>query len=278
MSQLILFGLPPLPEAVGPRLAREFAAYIGEAVDSPVEVRLYANYSELSDHLAEGQLDFAWLPPLPAAGLRRHCGAAVLAHAVRSGLHAYYSVVFTRDDSPIREPQDLQGRTVGYVHRRSASGFLVAAAAMHEAGIEPESPPAFLKSHPAVVQAVVDGDVDAGATYCSFEGAPSDGKVAMAGWTQAEADAPMRIVLCTNPIPADVICAWPGTSLTLRGSMTWALTSMCENPEGRELLNHIFGAERFDSADVAELDRLDLALEMPDLRLQPTPGSPEEPE
>ena len=129
-----------------------------------------------------------------------------------------------------------------------------------------------------MVQAVVDGDVDAGATYCSFEGAPSDGKVAMAGWTQAEADAPMRIVLCTNPIPADVICAWPGTSLTLRGSMTWALTSMCENPEGRELLNHIFGAERFDSADVAELDRLDLALEMPDLRLQPTPGSPEEPE
>ncbi len=268
MSQLILFGLPPLPEAVAPQLARDFGAYLGGALSSPVEVRLYANYSELADHLAEGQLDFAWLPPLPAAGLRRHCGVHVMAHAVRSGLHAYYSVLFTRDDSEIREPADLRGKKLGYVHRRSASGFLVAAAALAEQGIRPKSPPAFLKAHPKVVAAVENGDVDAGATYCSFHGDPADGKVAMAGWTQAEAQAPMRIVLCTDPIPADVICAWPGTTLAQRGAMTLALIGMTNDADGKELLNHVFGADRFDEADAVGLDRLDLALEAPNLRLQ----------
>jgi len=273
MSQLILFGLPPLPEAVGPQLARDFGAYLSSALDNPVEVRLYANYSELADHLAEGQLDFAWLPPLPAAGLRRHCGALVLAHAVRSGLHAYYSVLFTRADSPIREPADLRGKKLAYVHRRSASGFMVAAATLAEQGIRPKSPPAFLKSHAKVVQAVIDGQVDAGATFCSFRGDPADRDVEAAGWIQSDADTPMHIVLCTDPIPADVICAWPGTTLSQRGAMTLVLIGMVNDSEGKALLGTVFGADLFDEADAAGLDRFDLALDSPDLRLQSAGGS-----
>ncbi len=273
MTQLILFGLPPLPEAVGPQLARDFGAYLSSALANPVEVRLYANYSELADHLAEGQLDFAWLPPLPAAGLRRHCGAHVLAHAVRSGLHAYYSVLFTREDSPIREPADLRGKKLAYVHRRSASGFLVAAAALAEQGIRPKSPPAFLKSHAKVVQAVVEGQVDAGATFCSFHGEPDGGEVAAAGWIQSKIEQKMRIVLCTDPIPADVICAWPGTTLTQRGAMTLALIGMTNDEDGKDLLNTVFGADCFDEADAAGLDRLDMTLEAPNLRLQGPGGS-----
>lgn len=273
MSQLILFGLPPLPEAVAPQLARDLGAYLSGALSNPVEVRLYGNYSELADHLAEGQLDFAWLPPLPAAGLRRHCGVHVMAHAVRSGLHAYYSVLFAREDSPIREPADLRGKKLAYVHRRSASGFLVAAAALAEQGIRPKSPPAFLKSHAKVVQAVVDGRADAGATFCSFHGEPSGGDVAAAGWIQSKTVQKMRIVLCTDPIPADVICAWPGTTLAQRGAMTLALIGMPNDEDGKELLNAVFGADCFDEADAVGLDRLDLALEAPNVRLQGSGGS-----
>jgi len=267
MSQLILFGLPPLPAAVESRLGRELGAYLGAAMDMPVEVRLYANYSELADHLAEGLLDFAWLPPLPAAGLHRHCGIAVLAHAVRIGLDAYYSVVFTREDSDIHKPEDLAGKKIGYVHRRSASGFLVAAARLRQLGIRPKSPPSFLKSHAKVVQAVADGAVDAGATFCSFEGDPEDGKVALAGWIQAESKTPMRLVLNTEPIPADVICAWPGTSQTVRDSMTAALLSMAADPAAQDLMRGVFGADRFDARGTEGLDLLDLALESPQ-----TPG------
>jgi len=263
MSQLILFGLPPLPASVEARLARELGAYLGSAMDMPVETRLYANYSELSDHLAEGQLDFAWLPPLPAAGLRRHCGVAILAHAVRLGLDAYYSVAFAREDSPIRTPEDLEGKKIGYVHRRSASGFLVVAARLRQLGVRPQSPPSFLKSHAKVAEAVADGSVDAGATFCSFNGEPEQGDVALAGWLQAEVETPMRLVLCTDPIPADVICAWPGTSNALRGLMTGALLSMAADPEARDIMRGIFGADRFDAAGTEGLDLLDLALESP---------------
>ncbi len=275
MSQLILFGLPPtLPEHVGPGLAHELGIHLAEGLGSPVEVRICANYSELADRLAEGDLDFAWLPPLPAAGLRRHCGISVMAHAVRSGLHVYYSVVFVRDDSPIREPVDLQGRRMGYVHRRSASGFLVAAARIREQGLDPASPPDFLKSHAKVVEAVQQGTVDAGATFCSFEGSPDDGVVVHAGFKQEGIDAAMRIVLHGGPIPADVICAWPGTSLGSRRQMSDVLLSMADDDRGRRLLDAVFGAQRFDVTDVAGLDRLDHALEAPHVNLmRDEPGS-----
>ena len=263
MSQLVLFGLPPLPEAKGHRLAREFSEYLGGVTGTAVEVRVYANYSELSDHLAEGALDFAWLPPLPAAGLRRHCGVAILAHAIRSGLHTYYSVVFVRDVSDIAEPADLNGKRIAYVHRRSASGFLVAAAQIREQGLVPDSPPRFLKSHSRVAEAVASGEVDAGATFCTFEGDPGDGKVLTSGWNQAGVETPMRIVLRTNPIPADVICAWPGTSMAARSAITSALLGMGDDDTGSALINEIFGAERFDTTDMAGLDLLDLALETP---------------
>ncbi len=268
MPQLILFGLPPtLPDEVGPDLAREFGELMAERLGAPVDVRICAHYSELADRLAEGQLDFAWLPPLPAAGLRRHCGISVLAHAVRSGMHAYYSVVFARGDSPIREPADLAGRRMGYVHRRSASGFLVAAAAIRELGVVPAAPPQFLRSHARVVDAVQQGAVEAGATFCSFEGDPSDGVVVHAGYKQEGVDLPMRIVLTTHEIPADVICAWPGTSQADRAKMTEVLVGLADDGAGRSILDAVFGAERFDVTDVAGLDRLDHALDAPQVRL-----------
>lgn len=268
MPQLILFGLPPtLPEAVGPDLARTFGELLGDRLGAPVDVRICAHYSELADRLAEGQLDFAWLPPLPAAGLRRHCGISVLVHAVRSGLHTYYSVVFVRGDSPVREPADLAGRRMGYVHRRSASGFLVAAAAMREQGVEPATAPQFLRSHARVVTAVEQGAVEAGATFCSFVGDPEAGVVAHAGFKQGGVDLPMRIVMRSREIPADVICAWPGTSQNDRARMTDALVGLAADEAGRSILDAIFGAERFDVTDVAGLDRLDHALDAPRVRL-----------
>ncbi len=268
MPQLILFGLPPtLPDAVGPDLAREFGELLGERLGAPVDVRICANYSELSDRLAEGDLDFAWLPPLPAAGLRRHCGIAVLTHAVRAGRHAYYSVIFVREDSPIDSAADLAGRRLGYVHRRSASGFLVAAATLRERGIETAPAPQFLKSHARVVDAVQQGVVEAGATFCNFAGDPDEGVVTHAGFRQGGLDLPMRIVLRTEPIPADVICAWPGTQLGSRERMTEALLGLADDEAGQRMLDSIFGAERFDVTDMADLDRLDHALEAPQLRL-----------
>ena len=268
MPQLILFGLPPtLPDEVAPGLARELGELLSARLDEPVDVRICAHYSELADRLAEGQLDFAWLPPLPAAGLRRHCGIAVLAHAVRSGMHAYYSVVFVRGDSSIREPADLMGRRMGYVHRRSASGFLVATAAIRELGVEPAAPPQFLRSHARVVEAVEQGAVEAGATFCSFQGDPEGGVVAHAGFRQEGIDLPMRILLRTEEIPADVICAWPGTSQAARRRMTRVLVGLADDQAGRGILDAVFGAERFDVTDVAGLDRLDHALDAPRVRL-----------
>lgn len=262
MPQLILFGLPPaLPDERGSAIARAFGAYLSEHLGAPVETQICANYSELSDRLAEGKLDFAWLPPLPAAGLRRHCGIDILTHAVRSGLDAYYSVIFARDDSAIRTSADLRGRAVAFVHRRSASGFLVAAARLREMGIELKSPPEFLMSHAAVVRAVALGQADAGATYCSFRGEPERGDVASAGWLQIQLDQPMRVVMSTGPIPADVVCAWPGTSQALRGELSDLLVAMAGDEAGLQLLGGVFGAERMDVADVTGIDRLDLALE-----------------
>ena len=55
--------------------------------------------------------------------------------AVRHGERGeYHSVIFVRDDSPITAPEHLKGARMAYVHHRSASGYVFAAAHLGLAG------------------------------------------------------------------------------------------------------------------------------------------------
>ena len=95
----------------------------------------------------------------------------------------------------------MKGKSFAFVDKKSASGYVYPRAALLENGKDPEhffSSTSFLGSHNKVIDAVISGEVQAGATYSeAFEAAG------------AKADANLDIIFMTDPIPKDVIAAAP---------------------------------------------------------------------
>jgi phosphate/phosphite/phosphonate ABC transporter binding protein len=258
MAPLITFGIPMVSPATSHKAGRALAARREPHLKAPVEPRVYSSYSELADGLADGRLDFGWLPPVEGWQLAEHAGVECLLQAVRAGRDHYHGVIFVREDASIEAPAQLAGTSLGFVHRRSASGYLLPAAELSLMGIAVAGPPRFLGSHGAVVQAVAEGRLDAGATFAAFDDPERPESLRDAGWLAAPSDppVPMRVVLVSDPSPTDVVCAWPGTSRRLRAELVAAFEVLMAHGPGARTLQDLFGTARFASAEGQGADSL----------------------
>lgn len=262
MGELISFGVLSDSSTLSPQLA-QLGNVLTRRLDRPVTVVPAVSYTELADRLADGHVDFAWLPPIEAAHLTDYTGVHLLLQAVRHGERGeYHSVIFVRDDSPITAPEQLNGARMAYVHHRSASGYVVAAAHLVELGVETATPPLFLGSHAAVVQAVAEGRAKAGATFGTV-GVPDDVlAVENAGWQEFPPSPrrPMRVVTWAGPVPPDAICAWPGTSRLLRNSVVEVFLAAADDAADATAFRAVFGTGRFGLPDRGRYERLNGSL------------------
>jgi phosphonate transport system substrate-binding protein len=262
MAELVTFGIPFITEELSHGVGKAFAQILERHLGDPVSLRVAASYGQLGDNLAEGLVDFAWLPPVEAAHHSAFGVHEVLLQAIRGGNPYYYAVIFVQADTAIERLEQLAGKRVAFVNRRSASGYIVAAGILAEAGVEIEQPPSFLRSHGAVVEAVANGEAIAGATFGSFEGKPSKKTLVEVGWNVQEADpgTEMRALAWDGPIPSDAICAWLGTSRMLRAALKKAFRDVAADPEGKEVMHRLFGTERFEDADQVNYEALEASI------------------
>ncbi len=88
--------------------------------------------------------------------------------SVRYGSAVYNGQIIVRKDSGITKLADLRGKTFARPDPLSTSGWIIPMLTMKAAGINPDTDLARVVdagSHDAVVAAVYNGDVDAGATF-----------------------------------------------------------------------------------------------------------------
>lgn len=223
----------------GERLASRLAARI----DRPVVSVVLADYRSLVDTLSTGALDLAWMPPVAFVEAERH-GARALAVASRLGKTTYFSAIIARADAPISTLADLRGKTIAWVDRDSASGYLFALAELVRAfgGTEPLGKQHFVGSHRAVCEAVADGWAEAGATYAILD---DRGAVATSGWHErlGARASELKVVAFTRKIPGDNVAARPGLDPELRSRLFRALVDLAADDEGRKILVDVFRAE-----------------------------------
>lgn len=97
--------------------------------------------------------------------------------------------------------QDLKGKHFGYVDPKSASGYLYSRHILKSNGLDPDkifSKVSFMGTHDAVIKAVLNGEIDAGATFNeAIDLAKSKGINVSA----------LRIIAETEDIPKDAIAA-----------------------------------------------------------------------
>ena len=181
------------------RFCRAASQALGTTVE-PVQTR---SYTELLRKLDECEIDLGWLPPVVALHAQQVGLASPVLAPVRGGSSTFHAVLFARASSSIHGPTHLDGKRVAWVDRESAAGYAVIRAALRATGHDPArlfAAESFEGSHQAVVQAVMDGTADVGATYLHRD---ERGQLASAGWGSADA----RAVFEHGPIPADVLAA-----------------------------------------------------------------------
>jgi phosphonate transport system substrate-binding protein len=181
------------------------ANYLESQLGGAVEVQVFipTDYRGLIEAMGSGNLDFAFFPPDGFVVANREVGAMVLLKSVRSGNPYYWSAIVVRKDSGIENIGDLEGKSIAWIDPNSAAGYTFPRAELITAGINPDdffSNQVYAGGHDAAVLAVLNGSVDAAATFAN------DDQNISGAWTQfLDADQASQItaIFYTRPIPGD---------------------------------------------------------------------------
>lgn len=260
--QRLSFGLVPPASFLGvePRV-NAFLRWVGERAGVQLVRRQARSYDELVNLLRAGDLDVAWLPPIPFSRLEGEGVVHALVTAERGGVDQYVSVLLARSDGPIVVLTDVKGRRVGWVDPLSATGYVVPR--MRLAARFPGSGAAgprlfasetFFGSHAAVARAILDGTVDVGATYGGFA---DDGSLVRGPFLELGADASrLRVVEAFGGIPPDVVAVHSRIAPAIAQALGVAFEQTSKDPLALEHVHVLFGAMFFITKPLVGYDLL----------------------
>lgn len=170
--------------------------------------------------------------------------AEVALVGVRFGSPTYSGQIIARSDSDINEVEDLTGKTFARPDPLSTSGWIIPSITLRAAGVDPQEDLEEIVDaggHGAVVAAVYNGDVDAGATYVDARG-------------EIEEDNPdvmevLKVVTVSQDIPNDGVQFHPSVPDEKRQAIVDALLEIAE--ENTDVLDDAYSwsglVERDDS-------------------------------
>ena len=219
------------------------------------------DYTALIESMRTGQVDIGWLAPFAFVLAESKADARVALKSVRHGKASQYSAIITKDSSPAKTIQDLKGKNIAWIDPSSSSGHIAPKAALISQGIDPDKffgKQTWAGSHESAVMAVMNGSVDAAATF-SNNAEGSDGS-----WTKYEAlmgakAIKLRAVFVTPPMPSDTV-SFSGMYVDRNPEeaqqMKAALLELSSSPEGKEALKNLYGIEGLVEAKTEEYEPL----------------------
>src|SRR5512143_3402660 len=162
------------------------------------------DYTGVVEALRVNKLDVAFLTPASYVLAKSEANVRVVLKSERKGSPYYYAAIITRADSGIKSLEDLRGKTFAFGDPLSTSANVFPRKMFHEHGIDPVrdfKQILYSGGHDATVLAVLNGKVDAGATYAN---SPDTQDTA---WTRylktPENIKKIRAIAFSEPIPAD---------------------------------------------------------------------------
>src|SRR5688572_24356895 len=220
------------------------AAYLERCLGRPVRVVVEASYAATVESLRAGRVDVAMVGELASLRGQEIGGVEPLVVPVEADgqIPTYQSVVVTRIDSGIHDLAALRGTTIGLVDEQSTSGYLVPRAMLREAGIDPDEEVTvrLYGRHRAVVEAVLAGEVVAGATHASRLRPPT--------LDQGAEYARLRVVASSRPIPRGPLVVRADLPTTTRQALVQALLQVHEADDAAAGVLNVGRGQRFTHA------------------------------
>lgn len=242
---LITMGFNPAENAeVLEHNGKLFGEYFKGKTRMNVKTFIATDYTALIEALRSGQVDFAWLPPFSYVKAEEVAGARVLLKSVRKGKAHFYSAIISRADRPYKTIEDLKGKSMAWVDPSSSSGHIFPKASLIlKKNIDPDQffgRQVFAGSHDALVLSVVNGTVDAGATFSN------DSKGADGAWTQflkGEDQKKIRVIFVTDPITGDTMATskrFLEAHKDVVDTTVKTLVEMGKSEEGKKILQALY--------------------------------------
>ena len=215
----LTFGVTPY---LGVEVTKEAFSSIASwlSTELGVEIRFVVadSYDDLVERFSRKEIDLVQLSPLSyVVAKERVPGLQLLATSLSFGAAEYSSLLIVRSDSPLRSMTDLKrpnGARVryGFVHERSASGYLLPYDALLSHDIDPQKDLEMIRmgSHERAVEALMSGKVDLAAVSSGTLNNVRRGVVIGVG--------NVRTFYKAGRLPYDAVCAgsWVPSSVSAK--------------------------------------------------------------
>ncbi len=193
----------------------------------------------------------------------------VILKSQRRGFPYYYAAIIARADSGIGSLRDLRNKTFAFGDPLSTSGHVFPRKMFRESGIDPTrdlKKIIYSGGHDATVLAVLNGKVDAGATFANFP----DGKDA--AWMQYLKDPAeqklIQAIAYSEPIPADNLVINRNLDPRIAKKIEEIFLELSEAPEGRQMLRELYQIDGFVPATDRDYDSIREAFKIAGIELR----------
>lgn len=241
-------------ERAGSRTLDELCTLLSDAAGVRFRPVVATGHRDLAEAVEEREVGLAWLPPIMSIELEARNVTTVLAIPARNGTTTYHTALVVRQGGP-RTVEALKGRRAVWVQRDSAAGYIVPRMNLASQGIDVLryfSREMFVHSHPGVIDAIVSGEADVGATYCHVD---ATGKAIRGAWLDetGRSQRPIDVLATFGPIPNDALVGSNDLSASTRSALTRCLLD--PSPRVRELFTKL-GSGDFRVPSAAHYDSL----------------------
>jgi phosphonate transport system substrate-binding protein len=228
-----------------------------------------ADYTGVVEALRVNKLDVAFLTPASYVLARNEANVKVVLKSERKGIASYYAVIITIADSGIQRLEDLRGKTFAFGDALSTTGNIFPRKMFKERGIDPVrdfKQILYSGGHDATVLAVLNGKVDAGATYAN---SPDSEDTAWMRYLKNPEDVKkIRAIAFSEPIPAD--------NLVINGNLDEAIAKKVEeiflhlsrDPKGKQMMRDLYQIDGFVPATDRDYDSVRQAFDIAGIPLK----------
>jgi phosphonate transport system substrate-binding protein len=242
-AQQVMQNAQPVVEILRQKLGMEIQPFVA------------TDYTGVVEALRVNKLDIAFLTPASYVLAKNEANVKVVLKSERKGIPFYYAAIIVRADSGINNLEDLRGKTFAFGDSLSTTGNVFPRKMFKEYGIDPVrdfKQILFSGGHDATVLAVLNGKVDAGATYAN---SPDSKDTAWMRYLKNSEDVKkIRAIAFSEPIPADNLVISASLDEGIAKKIEATFIELSRDPEGKKMLRDLYQIDGFVPATDKDYD------------------------
>lgn len=242
-AQQVMQNAQPIVEILRQRLGMEVEPFVA------------TDYTGVVEALRVNKLDIAFLTPASYVLAKNEANVRVVLKSERKGIPFYFAAIITRADSGIRNLEDLRGKTFAFGDSLSTTGNVVPRQMFKQRGIDPVrdfKQILYSGGHDATVLAVLNGKVDAGATYAN---SPDSKDTAWMRYLKNPEDVEkIRAIAFSEPIPADNLVISANLDEKIAKKIEETFIELSRDPKGKTMLRDLYQIDGFVPASDKDYD------------------------